>query len=328
MSRIHLIILIIILSFLLVPRAEAQTEEITSPELLIDPISITARMEVNGTTHISIHGGVTNLSNASINQIRFRIESIDLSLRSTSFDYNPAQATITRMERHSMILITLTETLEAGSSGQLDIEVISKDFQSPLEISDDGNSMQGSFVYYMRPHVAIANFTFTTILPEYYSLSDESLVPIFPNSDSNYTDGKSLIFVWETPSLQAGQERAFIIRYQADHVETVANTSPFLILTILLVGIAIGSVLTFIVPKAVQRIENLGKVEYLGITSEEEELLGIIKEKGGSCSQKELYRRLPISESKVSLLLGNLEERGAIRRVRDGRENMVYLSED
>jgi len=321
-------VLIIILTLPSTIGVDAQTDSTITPELIISPLSITARMNTNGSTSIYIHGIVTNQGDTATSEISYRIESLDLRIISVNFNGDAVLATISRMERHSMILITLSENLESGFSGKLDIEVISEDIQSPLEIATDGESMEGSLVYYMRPHVTIANFTFTAILPEYASLSDESLVPIFPNSDSNYTNGKSLIFVWNANILQPGQERAYIIRYQVDYVESIPEAlSPLLVLLFLVIGIGIGSILTFFWPRIASRIKKSRRVEYLGITSEEEEILDIVREKGGSCSQKELYRSLPISESKVSLLLGNLEERGVIQRFREGRENMVHLIE-
>jgi uncharacterized membrane protein len=65
----------------------------------------------------------------------------------------------------------------------------------------------------------------------------------------------------------------------------------------------------------------------VGVTSEEEEVIEIIRRKGGSCSQKALYTGLNLSQAKVSIMLNNLEERGVVRRFREGRENMVYLIE-
>jgi uncharacterized membrane protein len=35
-----------------------------------------------------------------------------------------------------------------------------------------------------------------------------------------------------------------------------------------------------------------------------------------------------MSQAKVSLILNNLEERGLVRRFKEGRENMVHLMED
>ena len=65
-----------------------------------------------------------------------------------------------------------------------------------------------------------------------------------------------------------------------------------------------------------------------GLFYEEEEVLEVIRQKGGSCPQKDLYTEFDMSQAKVSLILNNLEERGLVRRFREGRENMIHLMED
>jgi uncharacterized membrane protein len=71
----------------------------------------------------------------------------------------------------------------------------------------------------------------------------------------------------------------------------------------------------------------LGAVQYTGITNEESMIIESIQMKGGSCSQKDLYRQLDISESKLSLVLSGLEEKGIISRIRNGRENFIHIME-
>lgn len=78
-------------------------------------------------------------------------------------------------------------------------------------------------------------------------------------------------------------------------------------------------------PWVLHAVRRLRHVRYVGITREEQELLSVIERKGGSCPQKVLSVELDMSQAKVSMLLKNLEERGLVRRFRDGRENMVHL---
>ena len=54
----------------------------------------------------------------------------------------------------------------------------------------------------------------------------------------------------------------------------------------------------------------------------------MIRQKGGSCPQKDLYTEFDMSQAKVSLILNNLEERDLVRRFREGRENVVHIMED
>ncbi|MGY5862756.1 MAG: winged helix-turn-helix transcriptional regulator, partial [Candidatus Thorarchaeota archaeon] len=96
---------------------------------------------------------------------------------------------------------------------------------------------------------------------------------------------------------------------------------------LVLLGVAAGVVLTVGVPKLLARAKRMGAVRFVGVTSVEEEVIEIIRSKGGSCSQKSLYTGLNLSQAKVSIMLNNLEERGVVRRFREGRENMIYLIE-
>jgi uncharacterized membrane protein len=92
-------------------------------------------------------------------------------------------------------------------------------------------------------------------------------------------------------------------------------------------GVVAGLALALGGPRVIERLRHLGAVRYVGVTAEEEEVLATIREKGGSCTQKELYSQFDMSQSKMSLILTNLEQRGLIRRLKEGRENVVHLME-
>jgi hypothetical protein len=171
--------------------------------------------------------------------------------------------------------------------------------------------------------------TFTAVLPDGAMLSQQSIAPLYPDTDENYTDGSSISFVWFTASLLPGQERVFIIIYQTPNYEVGSTASFFLesaaigfLGVIAGIGIAVGG------PKIVYRIRRIGKIRFIGVTSEEDEVLEVIRRKGGSCPQKDLYTEFEMSQAKVSLILNNLEERGLVRRFREGRENVVHIMEE
>ncbi|MDF1557335.1 MAG: hypothetical protein P1P80_04035 [ANME-2 cluster archaeon] len=56
------------------------------------------------------------------------------------------------------------------------------------------------------------------------------------------------------------------------------------------------------------------------------ELLDIIKQVGGRLTQKELRSKLRCSEAKVSLMVTDLEDRGLVRKVKQGRGNIILLN--
>ena len=51
----------------------------------------------------------------------------------------------------------------------------------------------------------------------------------------------------------------------------------------------------------------------------------IIKEEGGRISQKDLRKKMPLSEAKVSLIIAELESEGKIKKIKKGRGNILTL---
>jgi uncharacterized membrane protein len=166
------------------------------------------------------------------------------------------------------------------------------------------------------------------MLPAHASLSHKSSVPLFPAADTNFTDGQRIAFEWSVSSIQPGQERAFIIRYQViDGSDSAIEVSTVTLVLAGLVGMVFGLGVAILGPKLNTRIRRIGDVQYAGITHEETTILATLQMKGGSCSQKELYNELDISESKLSLILSGLEEKGLVKRLREGRANIVHTME-
>ena len=138
-----------------------------------------------------------------------------------------------------------------------------------------------------------------------------------------------MAFEWAIPILHLGQEKVFIVKYQLPNTDPQdLVTSPLFVAFIVILGVVAGIIITSFGPKVLERARRIGQVRFVGITSEEQEVLDVLRQKGGSCAQKELYTEFSMSQSKVSLILTALEERGLVRRFRDGRENMVHLIEE
>ncbi|MBS3106435.1 hypothetical protein J4419_02115 [Candidatus Woesearchaeota archaeon] len=56
-----------------------------------------------------------------------------------------------------------------------------------------------------------------------------------------------------------------------------------------------------------------------------ETVLKIIKDEGGRATQKDIRKRLPLSEAKVSLMISELEAKGKVQKIKKGRGNIVVL---
>jgi uncharacterized membrane protein len=322
-----LLLSLIILTLVMTP-IEAVSVPAQTSDIVLDPIEMTAVMDNDGLTTVSVRARMTNLGSSSVTQLNFRIDSLAIELTLARVNQSSAEATVVEHDRYTEAVISLGLSLEPNESVWIDLGFHAADFQSDLVTGSDPLKYNGDFTFYLNPITTLGNLTFTAKLPDEALLSEESLAPIYPDADMNYTDGTSLSFVWTTPLLQPGQVRVFIIRYQTPNYVSGAVAS-FLLesIVIALLGIFAGIGLALGGPKLLYRLKRIGQVRFIGVTSEEEEVLEVIRRKGGSCPQKDLYTEFEMSQAKVSLLLNNLEERGLVRRFREGRENVVHIME-
>ncbi|MBY8998183.1 MAG: MarR family transcriptional regulator, partial [Candidatus Thorarchaeota archaeon] len=298
-------------------------------DVILDPVEIKAIMKQDGVTTINLRARAINQGSTSITSLSFRIDSLNVELLDSEVNGTITSSSSILQDRYTEVIVSLPTQLEENDTVWVEVNLEATDFQSDPRFGFDPTKYYKDFSFYIRPTTEMANFTFTAILPQDALLSRESVVPVFPAADSNFTDGASLAFVWFTDSLQIGQERVFIVKYQYPNAQP-GPLGSFLFESILIavLGVIAGIVLTMGGPKFYQRIKRIGTVRFVGVTSEEEEVLEVIRQKGGSCPQKDLYTEFDMSQAKVSLILNNLEERGLVRRFRDGRENVVHIMEN
>ncbi len=296
-------------------------------EILFDPVDIKAMIHSNGTTTIIFEAQVHYFGLDTLTEVEVRVDSLDITIVSASSDDEATSATVEQMDRHSMITVDLQNGISAGETKRIQLQILSGDLQSSMGITID-SIREGNFVYYMRPHIAIANVTFIAFLPNHAFLAHTSSVPLFPKADANFTDGESLAFVWHVSSLQPGQESVFIVQFQ-EYTDPVVEAQDPLLSSVLLstASFIAGLMVSKVGPRMVSRLRRIRVVQYQGLTSEEEKIVDALKTKGGFCPQKELYHQLDMSESKLSLVLAGMEERGLVKRFREGRQNVVHIIE-
>ena len=54
-------------------------------------------------------------------------------------------------------------------------------------------------------------------------------------------------------------------------------------------------------------------------------VLKIIMEQGGRTTQKEIRKKIPLSEAKISLMISELEAKGKVQKIKKGRGNIIVL---
>jgi uncharacterized membrane protein len=319
---------LILASMLFLP-VQGDTQLAQFEDVILDPVEIKAIMTQEGVTTLNIRARAVNQGSTSISTISCRIDSLEVEVIDAQVNDTSTTASSIRQDRYTEVIVSFPTSLEENDTAWMEFTIEATDFQSDPRIGLDSTRYLGDFSFYIRPMTEVANFTFTAVLPQDALLSRESVVPVFPAADSNYTDGASLAFVWFDDSIQVGQESVFIIKYQFPNAQPgPLDSFLFESIVIAVLGVIGGIALTIGGPRLYNRLKRIGTVKFVGVTSEEEEVLEVIRQKGGSCPQKDLYTEFDMSQAKVSLILNNLEERGLVRRFREGRENVVHIMDD
>ena len=298
-------------------------------DLVMSPVQIVAVLNEDGSVIMSFSALVNNTGADVVTSVPFRVDTLDVSVVEAFVEGTPVEASLSSLARYTEVSLPLDSPLSHNEIVWVELELIANDLQSESSVSLDGLHTQTEFTFYVRPLTTFRNFTFYSYLPSHATLSQASVVPLFPAPSGNLTDGNSLVFLWYTEQLQVGQERVFIVKYQLP-LSAIAESPVGLLslVSIAAVAFAVGAITIWFGPQVLHRLKRIGTTRFVGVTSEEKVILELIRSKGGSCPQKDLYGDSDMSQAKVSQILSNLEERGLVKRFRDGRENMVHLLEE
>lgn len=136
------------------------------------------------------------------------------------------------------------------------------------------------------------------------------------------------VFVITDPD--GAYRRDIFIFEHIDLIEDFNNAAPpssqpvfikvilLIIATVVCLGCVIGA---YAVIRRRQRQPNT--IEPDDVTKDK--ILALIKEAKGQISQMHIRKQIPLSESKISMLLSDLEKEGKIQKVKNGRVNMIVL---
>jgi len=75
-------------------------------------------------------------------------------------------------------------------------------------------------------------------------------------------------------------------------------------------------------------VGDLQEDREINLPEDLKELLNLIRTNGNRITQRELRKKSPYSESKVSLMLSDLEERGLIEKFKRGRGNIIRIPDE
>jgi uncharacterized membrane protein len=218
-----------------------------------------------------------------------------------------------------------------GSTLILYLNLTTDCLQERIGLNEDETMYVNHLIYYIRPLYEVRNLTFTAILPTHAILQSAAAAPLFPNPTMNFTDGYRPIYVWYRNQMLPGQEVAYIIKYQLP--AAILQPSPTQLDSVALgvVFLIIGAVVVLFIeriPLILRKFQTRTIIAPIRLSKQEEQVLNFLSKKGGSSPQREIYEELDMSQSLASTVLTTLEERGLIKRLRTGRENIVHLMEE
>jgi uncharacterized membrane protein len=329
-ARIFIFASIILLS-LFIPNNEVGAASGTQ-NIIMTNMHVHAKLENDCATVILIQSGVTNIGPSDLNSFDVRVDVRGLQVMSASLNESAANTTVASVNNYMIVKIQPAVPITSGASVRLNLNITTQCLQEQVGLNSDGSMYISHLIYYIRSLNEIQNLTFSAALPPYAILDVEAAAPLFPTATSNYTDGIRSVYVWETDVLLPGQEIVHIIKYMMPSV--LLDTAPVAIDNSLLIGLiaAIGAAISVIVieraPKWMKKLRTTELVVSGKISTQEQEILDLLSSKGGSCSQREIYENLDMSQAMASMMLTSLEERGLIKRLRSGRENIVHIMED
>ncbi len=323
--------LILVIAFaLLVLSMPLNASGQTTQDILMEDVTVDVELSETGKSRVAFSASITNRRETSLSVFDIRVDIRELEIELVTIDDVNASATIIAESNYALIRVSPETSLSAHSSYFFEIYYTTEILQESVGVCNERNLCLENALFYVRPLNEFRNFTFMMALPP-HSILDERSSPLFPQPTMNYTDGSRLIFVWQTELILPGQEQVFIVKYGLPHVQpAVMDDSMNTMLLVILAGFSGAAIII-----VVQRLPNLIRAARVprvilnqGMTDHEQQVIQILTRKGGSCPQRDIYDDLGMSQSLASMVLTGLEQRGIIRRFREGRENIIHLVEE
>jgi uncharacterized membrane protein len=296
-------------------------------QFVFSDMVINATLNQNCTTSITIEADVVNNGSIDLSFIELRVDIRSLNVTSSTLGGAFAETVLTPEDRYTIVRVLSASLISVNTTSHLSLTLTTGELQQRQDPTPTGPLCTNHFIFYIRPLNEIQDLTFRTHLPAHATLESDAAAPLFPKPASNFTDGNRMVFIWETAVLRPGQEQAFIVKYQLPTGLLQTDSEPPNLLLFGILGAVIGVFAILVIerlPGAVKRLRTKRESTISVVSSQEQQVLSLLDKKGGSCLQREIYEELNMSQSMASMLLNSLEERGLIKRFRDGRENVVH----
>ncbi|MBD3249633.1 hypothetical protein GF336_06325 [Candidatus Woesearchaeota archaeon] len=108
------------------------------------------------------------------------------------------------------------------------------------------------------------------------------------------------------------------------------STFDIVMLFVALIGFVLIILLLLRYKKMLNQVtEEVEKAaEKTDIYDESRKIVDFIKEQDGRTTQKEIRKKFPSSESKISMIISELEQKDVIKKIKKGRGNIIILKQD
>ncbi len=157
--------------------------------------------------------------------------------------------------------------------------------------------------------------------------TDYSVQSVYP-APFNRQDTDSTM-KWARTQDLAGDNTTIVLTLKPDSSNSSSRQTGFMVLILIVVG-ACAAVLVFYIVKK-RRIKNKPSqtppATSVGIETEEDKILKLLKTQGGALRQSEITEQLRFSKAKTSQLLTQLETAGKLTRYKKGRDKIVTFKE-
>ncbi|MFB6181165.1 MAG: hypothetical protein ABEJ93_04780 [Candidatus Nanohalobium sp.] len=268
-------------------------------------------------TTITSHNNTIDLEKGQINaSIQVEDMSSSVFYYTTSYPVQNLEASINGRPAECNV-----EPLPPGS--YITCETDLRSFKAHLSFNTEGLTTERNginiFRYTKNIQRPTENYSLKVFLPQGSGLlgnSNVSMPILKPDTAVIDTDGRRIFVEWsEKPGL--GQISFQALYSQPDSrkegLPLVAILVPVLLLAL---GISVSL--------AWRAREDLDEV-YEEVSEDEEEVLDMVRDNEFSMLQKDIVDQSEYSKAKISSVVSNLEEKGVIKKKKEGRSNKVTI---
>ncbi|MBW3012305.1 hypothetical protein KY311_03905 [Candidatus Woesearchaeota archaeon] len=207
----------------------------------------------------------------------------------------------------------------------LTVDVIQKDKVSFSYATSEFVDKQ-NFILNLKMDFDADNVMVALVLPEGATLEkpikegDLTTGSIYPKPDESTTDGRSLMFGWLWENVNKGDEYSIFAQVRPE-----PEFPLWLILVISAAAVA-AVILVIFARKAETKVivEKQDMVEK-HLKTDEEQIVNVLKLKGGSTEQGTLRVATGFAKATLSRILKELEERNVIYKEKRGKKNLIFL---